>query len=136
MIDPARPEAAEAVAAFRKAGVETVMITGDHIDTAYAIAKELGIAGSREECMGGSELDRLDDVQFAQKAERIHVYARVSPEHKVKIVNALKRKGKTVAMTGDGVNDAPSLKAADIGIAMGMNGTDAGRYSCRISFSA
>ncbi len=124
MIDPARPEAAEAVAAFREAGVETVMITGDHIDTAYAIARELGIAESREECMGGSELDRLDDAQFAQKAEQIHVYARVSPEHKVKIVNALKRKGKTVAMTGDGVNDAPSLKAADIGIAMGMNGTD------------
>ncbi len=124
MIDPARPEAAEAVEAFRCAGVDTVMITGDHIDTAYAIAKELGIAHGREECLAGSELDKLDEGQFAEKAEHIRVYARVSPEHKVRIVNALKKKGKTVAMTGDGVNDAPSLKAADIGIAMGMNGTD------------
>lgn len=124
MIDPARPEAAEAVAVFRSAGVDTVMITGDHIDTAYAIAKELGIAGSREECLSGSELDKLDEAEFAERAEHIKVYARVSPEHKVKIVNALRKKGKIVAMTGDGVNDAPSLKAADIGIAMGMNGTD------------
>ncbi len=124
MIDPARPEAAEAVAAFRQAGVDTVMITGDHVDTAFAIAKELGIASGREECLGGSELDRLDERQFEEKAQRVRVYARVSPEHKVKIVNALKKKGKVVAMTGDGVNDAPSLKAADIGIAMGMNGTD------------
>lgn len=124
MIDPARPEAAEAVEAFRCAGVDTVMITGDHIDTAYAIAKELGIAHDRGECLAGSELDKLDEGQFAEKAERVRVYARVSPEHKVRIVNALKKKGKTVAMTGDGVNDAPSLKAADIGIAMGMNGTD------------
>lgn len=124
MMDPARPEAAEAVAAFRGAGVDTVMITGDHVDTAYAIAKELGIAKSRDECMSGSELDKLGEAQFAEKAEHIRVYARVSPEHKVKIVTALKNKGKIVAMTGDGVNDAPSLKAADIGIAMGMNGTD------------
>lgn len=124
MIDPARPEAAEAVAMFRNAGVDTVMITGDHIDTAYAIAKELGIAGSREECLSGSELDKLDEAELARRAEHIRVYARVSPEHKVRIVNALKKKGKIVAMTGDGVNDAPSLKAADIGIAMGMNGTD------------
>lgn len=124
MMDPARPEAAEAVQAFRRAGVDTVMITGDHVDTAYAIAKELGIASCREECLGGSELDKLGGDEFAEKVEYIRVYARVSPEHKVKIVNALKKKGKIVAMTGDGVNDAPSLKAADIGIAMGMNGTD------------
>ena len=124
MMDPARPEAAEAVRAFRGAGVDTVMITGDHVDTAYAIAKELGIAGSRQECISGSELDKMGDAEFDERAERIRVYARVSPEHKVKIVNALKKKGKIVAMTGDGVNDAPSLKAADIGIAMGMNGTD------------
>ncbi len=124
MMDPARPEAAEAVEAFRQAGVDTVMITGDHVDTAFAIAKELGIARGREECLSGSELDKLDERRFAQKAERIRVYARVSPEHKVKIVNALRKQGKVVAMTGDGVNDAPSLKAADIGIAMGMNGTD------------
>lgn len=124
MIDPARPEAKEAVAAFRQAGVDTVMITGDHVDTAFAIAQELGIATRKEECLCGSDLDRMEEGEFDQVAERVRVYARVSPEHKVKIVNALKKKGKTVAMTGDGVNDAPSLKAADIGIAMGMNGTD------------
>ncbi len=124
MMDPARPEAAEAVEAFRQAGVDTVMITGDHVDTAYAIARELGIAKSREECLSGGELDKMGEEEFQKKAEYIRVYARVSPEHKVKIVSALKKKGKMVAMTGDGVNDAPSLKAADIGIAMGMNGTD------------
>lgn len=124
MIDPARPEAADAVAAFRGAGVDTVMITGDHVDTAYAIAKELGIASGRNECMSGTELEQLGEDAFERRVEQIKVYARVSPEHKVKIVNALKKKGKIVAMTGDGVNDAPSLKAADIGIAMGMNGTD------------
>lgn len=124
MIDPARPEAAEAVAAFKAAGVDTVMITGDHVDTALAIAKELGIASNRGETLSGSELERLGETEFEEKAGKIKVYARVSPEHKVKIVNALKKKGRIVAMTGDGVNDAPSLKAADIGIAMGMNGTD------------
>ena len=124
MMDPARPEAADAVTAFKGAGVDTVMITGDHIDTAFAIARELGIASGRDECLSGSELEVMDEEEFREKAEYIRVYARVSPEHKVKIVNALKEKGKIVAMTGDGVNDAPSLKAADIGIAMGMNGTD------------
>ncbi len=124
MMDPARPEAAEAVRAFRGAGVDTVMITGDHIDTAFAIAKELGIARERGECLSGSELESLMEEEFDEKSERIRVYARVSPEHKVRIVNALKKKGKIVAMTGDGVNDAPSLKSADIGIAMGMCGTD------------
>lgn len=124
MIDPARPEAAEAVAAFKAAGVDTVMITGDHVDTALAIARELGIASGRGETISGGELEHMEEEEFAEKAEKIRVYARVSPEHKVRIVNALKNKGKIVAMTGDGVNDAPSLKAADIGIAMGMNGTD------------
>lgn len=124
MIDPARPEAAEAVAAFKGAGVDTVMITGDHVDTALAIARELGIAANHTECMSGSELEALSEEEFGEKAEHIKVYARVSPEHKVRIVNALKKKGRIVAMTGDGVNDAPSLKSADIGIAMGMNGTD------------
>lgn len=124
MIDPPRPEAAEAVSAFKGAGVDTVMITGDHADTALAIAKELGIASGRRECLSGSELAKMSEAELEEKVEYIHVYARVSPEHKVKIVNALKKKGKIVAMTGDGVNDAPSLKSADIGIAMGKNGTD------------
>lgn len=127
MIDPARPEAAGAVARFREAGVDTVMITGDHLHTAFAIARQLGIARKETECMDGTQLNRMSDEQLAEKIGRIHVFARVSPEHKVRIVKALKAQGKTVAMTGDGVNDAPSLKAADIGIAMGKNGTDVAR---------
>lgn len=124
MIDPPRPEAAEAVSAFREAGVDTVMITGDHVDTAFAIASELGITDKRNQCLNGRELQLLSEEEFEARAENIRVYARVSPEHKVRIVNVLKKKGKIVAMTGDGVNDAPSLKSADIGIAMGMSGTD------------
>ncbi len=127
MQDPVRPEAAEAVAQFRQAGVSTVMITGDHPDTAFSIAKELGIASSDEECISGSEIDRLKEHTFLQKLPSLKVFARVTPEHKVKIVEGYKTLGKTVAMTGDGVNDAPSLQAADIGIAMGMNGTDVAR---------
>ena len=103
------------------------MITGDHVDTAFAIARDLGIAEIREECMTGAEIEAMDSGTFREKAERIHVFARVSPEHKVRIVEALKAKGKIVAMTGDGVNDAPSLKAADVGIAMGKEGTDVAR---------
>lgn len=127
MIDPPRPEAAAAVASFKKAHVDTVMITGDHIDTAYAIARELGIADHREDCMTGSQIDSMPANEFEDQMEQIKVFARVSPEHKVRIVEALKRKEKIVAMTGDGVNDAPSLKAADIGIAMGKEGTDVAR---------
>ncbi|MDR2888699.1 MAG: cation-translocating P-type ATPase [Lachnospiraceae bacterium] len=127
MIDPARPEAAGAVSSFKKAHVDTVMITGDHIDTAFAIAKELRIADRREQCLSGSQLDQLTPAQFAEQVESIRVYARVSPEHKVRIVEAFKQKGRIVAMTGDGVNDAPSLKAADVGIAMGKEGTDVAR---------
>lgn len=127
MIDPPREEVKEAVASFRNAHVDTVMITGDHIDTAFAIAKELGIAQRREQCLSGIQIDALSDDELAKKVESIHVYARVSPEHKVRIVDALKQKGKVVAMTGDGINDAPSLRTADVGIAMGKEGTDVAR---------
>ncbi len=124
MIDPPRPEAKEAVRIFREASVRTVMITGDHKDTAFAIAKELGIASRQDECITGEELDSLTIEELAARADALCVYARVSPEHKVMIVNALRSKGYIVSMTGDGVNDAPSLKSADIGVAMGITGTD------------
>ena len=127
MQDPVRQEAVEAVAEFQKAGVETVMITGDHQNTAFSIAKQLGIATSAGECISGRELDTMEKHVFLKKLSHLKVFARVTPEHKVKIVEGFKELGKTVAMTGDGVNDAPSLQAADIGIAMGMNGTDVAR---------
>lgn len=121
MKDPIRPEAKEAVEKFQCAGVRTVMITGDHADTAFAIAKELGISG---QCLTGEELDQMSDQELKQQLPLVGVFARVSPEHKVQIVKLLKSIGNVVAMTGDGVNDAPSLQIADIGIAMGKNGTD------------
>ena len=124
MIDPPREESKAAVASFKDAGVATVMITGDHKDTAFAIAKELGIATSREQCISGTELDELDQAQLEQRCKTLRVFARVSPQHKVRIVGAFKANGNIVSMTGDGVNDAPSLKAADIGVAMGITGTD------------
>lgn len=124
MIDPARPEAKEAVRTFREASVDTIMITGDHVDTAFAIAKQLGIANKMSECMTGEELERLSAGELQRKLRQTKVFARVAPEHKVQIIKGLKASGKIVAMTGDGVNDAPSLKAADIGIAMGETGTD------------
>ncbi|MCM1252292.1 MAG: cation-translocating P-type ATPase [Clostridium sp.] len=127
MQDPVRQEAVEAVAEFKKAGVETVMITGDHQNTAFSIARQLGIASSLNECISGRELDNMEKHVFLKKLSHLKVFARVTPEHKVKIVEGFKELGKTVAMTGDGVNDAPSLQAADIGIAMGMNGTDVAR---------
>lgn len=127
MIDPPREEAKSAVESFRGAHVDTVMITGDHVDTAFAIARELKIAKDKKECMTGAEIESLSEQEFAAKVDKIHVFARVSPEHKVRIVEALKARGKIVAMTGDGVNDAPSLKAADVGIAMGKEGTDVAR---------
>ncbi len=127
MQDPVRQEAVQAVADFERAGVSTVMITGDHPDTALSIAKELGIADSPKQCITGRELDRLKEHSFLQRLQEIRVFARVTPEHKVRIVEGYRTLGKTVAMTGDGVNDAPSLQAADIGIAMGMNGTDVAR---------
>lgn len=127
MQDPVRPEAVQAVADFEKAGVSTVMITGDHPDTAYSIARELGIADNPIQCITGRELDHLKDHGFLQRLQELKVFARVTPEHKVRIVEGYRTLGKTVAMTGDGVNDAPSLQAADIGIAMGLNGTDVAR---------
>ncbi len=127
MQDPVRPEAVQAVEDFEKAGVSTVMITGDHPDTAFSIAKELGIADSPKQCITGRELDHLKEHTFLQRLPKLRVFARVTPEHKVRIVEGYRTLGKTVAMTGDGVNDAPSLQAADIGIAMGMNGTDVAR---------
>lgn len=124
MIDPPRPEAKDAVEIFKGASVTTVMITGDHIDTAFAIAKELGIANTEEQCITGDTLNRMTQEELNAVAPNLRVFARVSPENKVMIVNAFRSHGHIVSMTGDGVNDAPSLKAADIGVAMGITGTD------------
>lgn len=124
MIDPPRTEVKDSISECKKAGIRTVMITGDHKDTAFAIAKELGIAEEISEIMIGTELDNISDTELANKINHLHVFARVSPEHKVKIVKALRAKGNIVSMTGDGVNDAPSLKQADVGVAMGITGTD------------
>lgn len=124
MIDPARPEAKDAVAKFKTAGITTVMITGDHKDTAFAIAKELGIASDIRECHTGEDVDNMSEEELRECVKTARVFARVSPENKVSIVKAFKANGHIAAMTGDGVNDAPSLKAADIGIAMGITGTD------------
>ncbi len=124
MIDPVRPEVKDAVDKCKAAGIRAVMITGDHIDTAIAIARDLGLLTEPDQAIMGSRLDDLTDDELDKAIELYSVYARVQPEHKVRIVEAWKRKGKIVAMTGDGVNDAPSIKSADIGVGMGITGTD------------
>ncbi len=124
MIDPVRPEVKTAIAECREAGIRPIMITGDHKDTAVAIGMELGIITSPDQAITGAQLDDLSDEEFARRITEFSVYARVQPEHKVRIVNGWKARGKITAMTGDGVNDAPSIKSADIGVGMGITGTD------------
>ena len=124
MIDPVRPEVVDAIRACRSAGIRPVMITGDHVDTAKAIARELGLLGPGDEAVTGTELSAMDDETFSSRLGHISVYARVQPEHKTRIVRAWRNAGFVTAMTGDGVNDAPALKVADIGCAMGVTGTD------------
>ena len=124
MIDPVRPEVKAAIEEAHSAGMRVVMITGDHIDTAIAIATELGIIDNRNQAITGAQLDKISDEDFEKKIETLGVYARVQPEHKVRIVDMWRKKGMVTAMTGDGVNDAPSIKRADIGIGMGITGTD------------
>lgn len=124
MIDPPRPESKGAIARAKKAGIKTVMITGDHVVTAGAIAKELGILKDKSEALTGSELQQMSDEELDQRVKSLSVYARVTPEDKIRIVKSWQRTGAVVAMTGDGVNDAPALKASDVGCAMGITGTD------------
>ena len=132
MIDPPRPEVKDAVRVCLEAGMRPIMITGDHRDTAAAIAREVGILREGQGVMLGSEIDRLSDEEFARVIEQYSVFARVSPENKVRIVQAYQKRGKVVAMTGDGVNDAPSIKRADIGVGMGITGTDVSKGAADI----
>jgi Ca2+-transporting ATPase len=132
MIDPARPEVAPAIKIARHAGIETVMITGDYLNTAMAIGKEIGLLSEGDRTLTGAELDQLDEASFEAIVEDVAVYARVSPQHKVKIVDGLKDRGHVVAMTGDGVNDAPALKRASIGVAMGITGTDVSKETAEM----
>ena len=124
MVDPPRPESVRAVAEAKQAGIKTVMITGDHKVTATAIAKQIGIFEEGDLALTGMELDAMSEEELDQKIDKISVYARVSPENKIRIVEGWQRRGNIVSMTGDGVNDAPALKKADIGVAMGITGTE------------
>ena len=124
MIDPVRPEVKDAIVLCREAGIRPIMITGDHVDTAVAIAKELGILTDETKALTGADLNQMSDEEFEKEFMNVSVYARVQPEHKTRIVNAWKKFGFVTAMTGDGVNDAPSIKSADIGVGMGITGTD------------
>ncbi len=132
MIDPARPEVKESIKLCKAAGIDTVMITGDYKETAYAIAKDLGMVESESQAIMGDELDKYSDKELRQVVKNTKVYARVSPEHKVKIVTALKENGQITSMTGDGVNDALALKKADIGVAMGITGTDVAKNTADV----
>src|SRR5690606_37747528 len=132
MIDPPREEVKASISECKDAGIRTVMITGDHQNTALAIAQDLGIATSISETMTGQQLNEISDVELQEKVEKTRVFARVSPEHKVRIVKALRENGHITSMTGDGVNDAPSLKQADVGVAMGITGTDVAKGAADI----
>lgn len=135
MMDPPRDEVKQAILECKQAGIKTIMITGDHQKTAEAIALQLGILAKDEHTLNGKQLQMMDDREFANLVEKVSVYARVSPEHKLRIVKALQEKGHVVAMTGDGVNDAPAIKAADIGIAMGIMGTDVAKEASALVLS-
>ena len=135
MIDPPRPEVKDAIKKARSAGIKISMVTGDHELTAVAVAKEIGLLpvnAQESEVINGHELERIDDEKFKELVDQIRVYARASPEHKLKIVKALKEKGHIVAMTGDGINDAPAVKLADVGISMGIKGTDVTKEASEI----
>jgi Ca2+-transporting ATPase len=135
MMDPPRKQVKEAIAKCRRAGIKTVMITGDHLTTAQAIANQLQLIPQHGQTMSGNQLVGMSDEQLDQKVDQIYVYARVSPEHKLRIVKSLQRRGHVVAMTGDGVNDAPAIKAADIGISMGITGTDVSKEASDLILS-